>query len=178
MQYTVELILIVRDLSCIARHDFPGGEHARKREELGLELLGDVEDGVEANSVDLLCRHEPLHPFEEQLFHLVVVLLSQVWQPLEPTEFELLLVVAVLVGTVNRAVGMVVRGLVERVDLGRVGLVTGVVDDHVDHHLHVALLHFGDERVLVSHRSELRVDLLEILGPVPVLAFVEVKHDG
>lgn len=67
--------------------------------------------------------------------------------------------------------------LVERVHLRSRVLLARVVHYDVYHQPHVACLQGSREGGEVGFSAEVRVERLEVSGPIAVLAFVEVQHE-
>ena len=169
-----QVVLVVAYVGRVAVEDLAHLEDASCLTELRPEILGHLRDGVDSDAVEGVLVNKILDPALQVGTHVGVALIK-VGEACEAAVFHLPLVVPV----VNVTVLVVVFLLVQGVDLAEVVAYRGnMVGDHVYHYPDVSLMALADEVLEGGLVSEVLVEPFPVLGPVAVVAAVQVVHYG
>jgi len=137
-----------------------------------------LEDSVDSDTINFVVRYEPLDPSDEHIENNWIVLLSQVRQSFKLALLEHSLVVAVLVAPVDGTTVVLMGGTVEGVHFRGWVILPGVVHNNVHHKPHVTFLQGRTESWKFVDCPVFFVQSVEVLGPLAVLAVIEVENDG
>ena len=137
------------------------------------EVLGDLRNGIDSNTIELVGVDQVLDPILK-ITSDVLIILVEIWEVSESAVLNLTLVVPVL----DLASIVVMLVVVEWVDLGEVHADWGnVVGDNIDHDVHAFIVGSFDEVLKIISRTEVIVSLLPIGSPVTVITITVVIND-
>jgi len=164
----VKRTLIACNVWKVVTEDLTDGIDTSFLAEFSPEVLGDIRDGIDSESIKVVGLNEVLNPFEDGLLDERMVLVK-IRKTTEPASFHTVLVSWVNMSAVE--VVVVVFRLVEGDDSSVVPVIyiTNVVGHNINHHPDVLFMANSDEFLEFFSSTEVLVDLIEIAGPVSVV---------
>lgn len=168
-----DVVLVVTNIPRESVEAFSHLEDSRSLSEFSPEVLRNLRDSVNTNTVKIVILDEFLDPVEELLSN-VGVFLFQIGEAWESAVLNLPLITPVIDITVI----VVMLGLIEGGYLGIVKTYwANMVGDHVDHHPDVHIVGGLDHSLKTISSSKVVIDFIPVLSPVTMEAILSVIYN-
>jgi hypothetical protein len=165
VEETGDMLLIWANVSGITVEAFTHLEDSSGLAILRPEVLGNLRDGINTDSIEFIFGDKVLDPVLK-ITSDIIVFLIEIRKISKTAVFDLTLVLPVSDVTFV----VIVLGLVQGVDLGVVFVDwCNMVSNNINHDVHAFIMSSLDEGLEVILRTEVRVDLLPVGSPVTVI---------
>lgn len=172
VEETGDIILVGTHIGIVPIEALSHLENASSLTELRPEVLGNLRNGIDTNTIEVVCLDEVFDPVLELSSHPLISLI-EVGQAGESAVFDLPLIVPI----VDVTVGVIVLSSVERVDLAIVVVDGGnVISDNIHHHPDAHLVSGIHQVLQLLLSSKVIVDLLPVARPVTVVASIRIVY--
>jgi hypothetical protein len=173
VEETGDIILVGTHISIISIEALSHLEDASSLPELRPEVLGNLRNGIDTDSIEVVCLDEVLDPVLE-LSSYPLIALIKIGEAGKSAVFNLPLIVPI----VDVTVSMIVFSSIERINLAVVMLDgSNVISDNVDHHPDAHLVSGIHQVLELLLSSKVIIDLLPVAGPVPMVTSITVVND-